>query len=142
MILSHKGIYGIRKEAGDHMMNEEEMDEYSDLFSFTAALPMVHEAVEQIRSAFSELRYYPPKDIRDSLCPEQMTTEQLAAALNELVSDFDFYDYQDNFNPEEDIVETMAMELRCGKAHTGMPEQTYQMYFTIYYADKDKIKNI
>lgn len=36
---------------------------------------------------------------------------QLAAALNELVSDFDFYDYQDNFNPEEDIVETKAMKL-------------------------------
>jgi hypothetical protein len=194
-----------------------------DNVAFMAALPMVHEAVEQIRSAFPEMRYYPPKDIRDSLYPEQMTTEQLAAALNELVSDFDFYDYQDNFNPEEDIVETMAMELRCGKAHTfipylkdivdeecgeslraevlleklkaytpdipekmepvvevkfcekseltspkyqklgeldkmvseldaelsskinektGMPEQTYQMYFTIYYADEDKIKNI
>jgi hypothetical protein len=88
---------------------------------FLAALPMAHEAVEQIRCAFPQLRYCAPKDIRESLYPEQMTTEQLAAALNELVSDFDFYDYQDNFNPEEDIVETLAMELRCGKAHTFMP---------------------
>lgn len=226
------GLGIIYREPNDSLFDEAEVGiverkivrgNQIDNIAFMAALPMVHEAVEQIRSAFPEMRYYPPKDIRDSLYPEQMTTEQLAAALNELVSDFDFYDYQDNFNPEEDIVETMVMELRCGKAHTfvpylkdivdeecgeslraevlleklkaytpdipekmepvvevkfcekseltspkyqklgeldkmvseldaelssrinektGMPEQMYQMYFTIYYADEDKIKNI
>lgn len=194
-----------------------------DSVAFLASMSMAHEAVEQIRSAFPELRYYPPKDIRDSLYPEEMTTEQLAVALSELVSGYDFYDYQDNYNPEENIAATMAMELRCGKAHTfipylkdiveeeneqslraevllekikaytpdvpekmeplvavrfcekseltspkyqklgeldrtvsdldaelsskvnektGLPEETYRMYFTIYYADEDKVKNL
>ena len=45
----------------------------------------------------------------------------MAAALNELVEDFAPYDYCYNFSPEEDLVETMALELRCGNAHIYMP---------------------
>ncbi|MDO5785345.1 MAG: hypothetical protein Q4P20_09830, partial [Eubacteriales bacterium] len=30
-------------------------------------------------------------------------------------------DYHDNFSPEEDMVETVALELRCGYAHRYIP---------------------
>ena len=152
-----------------------------------------------------------------------MTADELAAALDQLAEDFDHYDYHDNFSPEEDMVETVALELRCGYAHkyipflkdiideeceespraeelleklkayqpeipetavpvvrinfcedkemnisgfqklgtldettakmdkelaskadpkTGMPEKTVQMYFTIYYSDRDQMQEL
>ncbi|MEY8428763.1 LPD25 domain-containing protein [Lachnospiraceae bacterium 46-15] len=50
-----------------------------------------------------------------------MTADELAAALDQLAEDFDHYDYHDNFSPEEDMVETVALELRCGYAHRYIP---------------------
>lgn len=87
-----------------------------DNVAFMAALPVVREALETVRDAFPDFRYYPPKDIREQLFPENMNADELAAALNTLAGDFDFYDYQDRFNPEEDL-EIIAAEIRCGNAH-------------------------
>ena len=53
--------------------------------------------------------------------PEKMTADELAAALDQLAEDFDHYDYHDNFSPKEDMVETVALELRCGYAHKYIP---------------------
>ena len=53
--------------------------------------------------------------------PEKMNADELAAALDQLAEDFDPYDYHDNFSPEEDMVETVALELRCGCAHRYIP---------------------
>lgn len=92
-----------------------------DQVAFMASLPMVHEALEKIVEAFPDFRYYPPKEIEVHYYPEKMTADELAAALNELAEDFDPYDYRDNFSPEEDMVETVALELRCGNAHIYMP---------------------
>lgn len=194
-----------------------------DDVAFLTALPMVHEAVEKVVEAFSDFRYYPPKELNFHYYPEKMTADELAAALDQLAEEFDSYDYHDNFNPEEDMVETVALELRCGYAHkyipflkdivdeecgesskaeelleklkayqpeipetavpvvrinfcedkemdisgyqklgsldetiakmdaelaskadpkTGMPEKTVQMYFTIYYSDRDRMQEL
>lgn len=194
-----------------------------DDVAFLAALPLVHEALEKIVEAFPDFRYYPPKELNVHYYPEKMTADELAAALDQLAEDFDFYNYHDNFSPEEDMVETVALELRCGYAHkyipflkdivdeecgessraeelleklkayqpeipetavpvvrinfcedkemdisgyqklgrldeittkmdtelalqadpkTGMPEKTVQMYFTIYYPDRDQMQEL
>ena len=88
-----------------------------DDVAFLAALPMVHEALEKIIEAFPDFRYYPPKELDVHYYPEKMNADELAAALDQLAEDFDHYDYHDNFSPEEDMVETVALELRCGYAH-------------------------
>ncbi len=85
-----------------------------DDVAFLAALPMVHEALEKIVEAFPDFRYYPPKELNVHYYPEKMTADELAVALDRLVEDFDHYDYHDNFSTEEDMVETVALELRCG----------------------------
>jgi len=194
-----------------------------DDVAFLAALPMVHEALEKIVEAFPDFRYYPPKELDVHYYPEKMNADELAVALDQLAEDFDHYDYHDNFSPEEDMVETVALELRCGYAHryipflkdiideeceespraeelleklkayqpeipetavpvvrinfcedkemnisgyqklgtldettaqmdkelaskadpkTGMPEKTVQMYFTIYYPDRDQMQEL
>ena len=92
-----------------------------DDVAFLAALPMVHEALEKIVEAFPDFRYYPPKELNVHYYPEKMTADELAAALDRLAEDFDHYDYHDNFSPEEDMVETVALELRCGYAHRYIP---------------------
>ncbi len=92
-----------------------------DDVAFLAALPMVHEALEKIVEAFPDFRYYPPKKLDVHYYPEKMTADELAEALDQLAEDFDPYDYHDNFSPEEDMVETVALELRCGYAHRYIP---------------------
>ena len=92
-----------------------------DDVAFLAALPMVHEALEKIVEAFPDFRYYPPKELNVHYYPEKMTADELAAAMDQLAEDFDSYDYHDNFSPEEDMVETVALELRCGHAHKYIP---------------------
>lgn len=92
-----------------------------DDVAFLAALPMVHEALEKIVEAFPDFRYYPPKELNVHYYPEKMTADELAAAMDQLAEDFDSYDYHDNFSPEEDMVETVALELRCGHAHRYIP---------------------
>ena len=92
-----------------------------DDVAFLAALPMVHEALEKIVEAFPDFRYYPPKELNVHYYPEKMTADELAAAMDQLAKDFDSYDYHDNFSPEEDMVETVALELRCGYAHRYIP---------------------
>nr|WP_177296311.1 YodL domain-containing protein [uncultured Blautia sp.] len=92
-----------------------------DDVAFLASLPMVHEALEKIVEAFPDFRYYPPKELDVHYYPEKMNADELAAALDQLAEDFDHYDYHDNFSPEEDMVETVALELRCGYAHRYIP---------------------
>lgn len=92
-----------------------------DDVAFLAALPMVHEALEKIVEAFPDFRYYPPKELDVHYYPDKMNADELAAALDQLAEDFDHYDYHDNFSPEEDMVETVALELRCGYAHRYIP---------------------
>lgn len=92
-----------------------------DEVAFLAAIPMVHEALEKIVEAFPDFRYYPPKELNVHYYPDKMTADELAAALDQLAEDFDHYDYHDNFSPEEDMVETVALELRCGYAHRYIP---------------------
>lgn len=92
-----------------------------DDVAFLAALPMVHEALEKIVEAFPDFRYYPPKELDVHYYPEKMNADELAVALDQLAENFDHYDYHDNFSPEEDMVETVALELRCGYAHRYIP---------------------
>lgn len=91
-----------------------------DHVAFMAAMPMAYEALDKIRETFSEFPYYPPKNIKEQLYPENMTADELAAALSKLAADFDYYDYQDRFGSEEDL-ELVAAEIRCGNAHQYFP---------------------
>lgn len=50
-----------------------------------------------------------------------MSAEELAAALDLLAQEFDYYNYQDYSDPTEDPIETVALELRCGNAHKYIP---------------------
>lgn len=92
-----------------------------DDVAFLASLPMVHEVLEKIVEAFPDFRYYPPKEMNVHYYPEKMNADELAAALDQLAEDFDHYDYHDNFSPEKDMVETVALELRYGYAHRYIP---------------------
>lgn len=92
-----------------------------DDVAFLAALPMVHEALEKVVEAFPDFRYYPPKELNVHYYPEKMTADELAVVLDQLAEEFDPYDYHDNFSAEEDMVETVALELRCGYAHKYIP---------------------
>ena len=124
------GMGIIYRDPNDTFYDEEEVSLVSrksirgdslDDVAFLAALPMVHEALEKIVEAFPDFRYYPPKELNVHYYPEKMTADELAAALDQLAEDFDHYDYHDNFSPEEDMVETVALELRCGYAHRYIP---------------------
>lgn len=92
-----------------------------DHVAFLTALPMVHEVLEKMVEVFPDFRYFPPNEWNFHYYPEKMNADELAAALDQLIKEFDFYDYNDNFNPEEDMVETVALELRCGYAHKYIP---------------------
>lgn len=92
-----------------------------DHVAYMAAMPVVQDALEKIRAAFPEYRYYPPKEVQEAFYPEHMTAEELAAALDLLAQEFDYYNYQDYSDPTEDPIETVALELRCGNAHKYIP---------------------
>jgi hypothetical protein len=67
------------------------------------------------------MRYFPPKNIEESLYPENMTTDEMAKAISELVTEAEFYDYQDISEQTENFTETVNMALICGNAHTFIP---------------------
>ena len=92
-----------------------------DHVAYMAAMPVVQDALEKIRAAFPEYRYYPPKEVQEAFYPEHMTAEELAAALDLLAQEFDYYNYQDYSDPTEDPIEMVALELRCGNAHKYIP---------------------
>lgn len=95
--------------------------EHLDQVAYLAAVPIMDEVLLQIVETFPDFRYYPRQEVKGHLYPENMTADELAAILNELAETFDFYDYQDNFNPGEDLVEMVALELRCGNAYKYIP---------------------
>lgn len=88
-----------------------------DHVAFMAAMPAAQDALEKIRNTFPEYRYYPPKEVQEAFYPEHMSAEELAAALDLLAQEFDYYDYQDYLDPTENMIDTVALELRCGNAH-------------------------
>lgn len=86
-----------------------------DYVAFMAAMPMVYDALDKIRETFSEFPYYPPKDIKEQLYPENMTADELAAALDKLAVEYAPNDYQERSNLEN--LDIVAAEIRCGNAH-------------------------
>lgn len=92
-----------------------------DHVAYMASMPAAQDALEKIRAAFPEYRYYPPKEVQEAFYPEHMTAKELAAALDLLAQEFDYYNYQDYSDPTEDPIETVALELRCGNAHKYIP---------------------
>ena len=51
-----------------------------DHVAYMASMPAAQDALEKIRAAFPEYRYYPPKEVQEAFYPEHMTAEELAAA--------------------------------------------------------------
>ena len=46
--------------------------------------------------------------------PKKMTTEELAAALDEIAEDFDPYDYRDHVEPGQDTIQEVMLDLQSG----------------------------
>ncbi len=92
-----------------------------DDVSYMAAEPKVHEALERLRNLFPEFDYVPPKDIRESLYPQHMTTEELAETIVSFSSDYDTYHYQDVTEDDETALMEMVLELRSGNAYKLIP---------------------
>jgi hypothetical protein len=100
------------------------------------------------------------KNIVEEECGESMRAEVLLEKLKaytpdvpekmEPVVEVKFCEKSELISPKyqklgelDKMVSELDTELSSNiNEKTGMPEQTYQMYFTIYYADEDKIKNI
>ena len=60
-------------------------------------------------------KYIPIQDVREAMYPKKMTTEELAAALDEIAEDFDPYDYRDHVEPGQDTIQEVMLDLQSGK---------------------------
>ena len=61
-----------------------------------------------------DYKYIPIQDEREAMYPEKMTTEELAAALDEIAEDFDPYDYRDHVEPGQDTIQEVMLDLQSG----------------------------
>lgn len=75
--------------------------------------------MERIREAFSEYRFVPPAEIKESIYPEHMTADELAGALLDLANEFDAYDFIDKVESPETAVTEIKYNLLAG---LGMQE--------------------
>ncbi len=75
--------------------------------------------MERIREAFSEYRFVPPAEIKESIYPEHMTVDELAGALLDLANEFDAYDFMDQMESPETALTEIKYNLLAG---LGMQE--------------------
>ena len=66
--------------------------DFLDNVRFLKDQPVVREGLEKIHKALPDYKYIPIQDVREAMYPKKMTTEELAAALDEIAEDFDPYD--------------------------------------------------
>ena len=79
---------------------------------------LVREGIEKIHKALPDYKYVPMRDVREAMYPEKMTTEQLAEALDEIAEAFDPYEYRDNVEMRENMVQEVMPDLRSGNIHS------------------------
>lgn len=63
--------------------------DFLDDVRFLRDQSVMREGLEKIREALPDYKYIPIQDEREAMYPEKMTTEELAAALDEIAEDFD-----------------------------------------------------
>lgn len=71
---------------------------------FYGELSLVREGIEKIHEGLPDYKYIPMRDVREAMYPENMTTEQLAEALDEIAEAFDPYEYRDHVEPGENTI--------------------------------------
>ena len=81
---------------------------------FYGELALVREGIEKIHEALPDYKYVPMRDVREAMYPEEMTTEQLAEALDEIAEAFDPYEYRDHIEPGQDTVQEVILDLQSG----------------------------
>ena len=85
---------------------------------FYGELALVWEGIEKIHKALPDYKYVPMRDVRKAMYPEKMTTEQLVEALDEIAEAFDPYEYRDNVEMRENMVQEVMPDLRSGNIHS------------------------
>ena len=85
---------------------------------FYGELALIREGIEKIHDALPDYKYVPMRDVREAMYPEEMTTEQLAEALDEIAEAFDPYEYRDNVEIGENTVQEVMLDLRSGNIHS------------------------
>ena len=88
--------------------------DFLDDVRFLRDQPVMREGLEKIREALPDYKYIPIQDEREAMYPEKMTTEELAAALDEIAEDFDPYDYRDHVEPGQDTIQEVMLDLQSG----------------------------
>ena len=89
-----------------------------DDIRFYGELSLVREGIEKIHEALPGFKYVPMKDVRETMYPEKMTTEQLADALDKIAEEFDPYGYRDHVEPGENTMQEVMLNLRSGNIHS------------------------
>ena len=89
-----------------------------DDIRFYGELSLVREGIEKIHEALPGFKYVPMKDVRETMHPEKMTTEQLADALDKIAEEFDPYGYRDHVEPGENTMQEVMLNLRSGNIHS------------------------
>ena len=85
---------------------------------FYGELALVREGIEKIHEALPDYKYVPMREVREAMYPKEMTTEQLAEALDEIAEAFDPYEYRDNLEIGENTVQEVMLDLRSGNIHS------------------------
>ena len=85
---------------------------------FYGELALVREGIEKIHEALPNYKYVPMREVREAMYPKEMTTEQLAEALDEIAEAFDPYEYRDNGEIGENTVQEVMLDLRSGNIHS------------------------
>ena len=85
---------------------------------FYGELALVREGIEKIHEALPNYKYVPMREVREAMYPKEMTTEQLAEALDEIAEAFDPYEYRDNVEIGENTVQEVMLDLRSGNIHS------------------------
>lgn len=88
--------------------------DFLDDVRFLRDQPVVREGLEKIHEALPDYKYIPIQDEREAMYPEKMTTDELAAALDEIAEDFDPYDYRDHVEPGQDTIQEVMLDLQSG----------------------------
>ena len=76
-----------------------------------AASKEVCEAVAKICDLFPDYQLIEPKNLQNARYPENMTAEELADALMQIMEEYDFYDYQDNLQTEAEQKQRILYDL-------------------------------
>ena len=117
------GMGIIYRDPDDSLFDEAELrivvgttihGDFLDNVRFLRDQPVVRDGLKKIHEALPDYKYIPMQEEREAMYPEQMTTEELAVALDEIAEDFDPYDYRDHVEPGQNTVQEVMLDLQSG----------------------------